>query len=168
MNMKIMKHTIRKRLLITLTAMACQLSVSIAQNKVVTGTVYDEQGEPVIGATVQVKGTKIGTVTDFDGNYKLEVPEKAKVTISYIGYVAVETTGGTVKLQEDRTSLEEVVVVGYGTQKMKNVTGAVEAIAADELKDLSADRVVGILARRHPLTERQKALIGRLLEDPGK
>ena len=146
MNMKIMKHTIRKRLLITLTAMACQLSVSIAQNKVVTGTVYDEQGEPVIGATVQVKGTKIGTVTDFDGNYKLEVPEKAKVTISYIGYVAVETTGGTVKLQEDRTSLEEVVVVGYGTQKMKNVTGAVEAIAADELKDLSVGSLGDALA----------------------
>ena len=146
MNMKIMKHTIRKRLLITLTAMACQLSVSIAQNKVVTGTVYDEKGEPVIGATVQVKGTKTGTVTDFNGNYKLEVPEKAKVTISYIGYVAVETTGGTVKLQEDRTSLEEVVVVGYGTQKMKNVTGAVEAIAADELKDLSVGSLGDALA----------------------
>ena len=117
-----------------------------AQNKVVTGTVYDETGEPVIGATVQVKGTKIGTVTDFDGNYKLEVPNDSKVTISYIGYVAVETTGGKVKLQEDRASLEEVVVVGYGTQKMKNVTGAVEAISADELKDLSVGSLGDALA----------------------
>ena len=120
---------------------------ALAQNKVVQGTVYDELGEPVIGASVQIPGTKIGTVTDLDGNYKVEIPEGKKLTISYIGYVSVQTTGGVVKLQEDRQSLEEVVVVGYGTQKMKNVTGAVEAISADDLKDLSvgslADALVG-------------------------
>ena len=144
-----MKYTIKKRLSLSLLFVVCSLFFSftaVAQNKVVTGTVYDETGEPVIGATVQVKGTNIGTITDFDGNYKLEVPEKAKVTISYIGYVTVETTGGRVKLQEDRTSLEEVVVVGYGTQKMKNVTGAVEAISADELKDLSVGSLGDALA----------------------
>ena len=131
-----MKNTTIKRLPLSLFIIIFSLLFSVsanAQNKVVTGTVYDETGEPVIGATVQVKGTKFGTVTDFNGNYKLEVPEKAKVTVSYIGYVAVETTGGSVKLQEDRTSLEEVVVVGYGTQKMKNVTGAVEAISSEDL-----------------------------------
>ena len=66
-----------KKYIITLSlGLAVSTSV-LAQNKVVTGTVYDELGEPVIGATVQVKGTKIGTVTDFDGNYKLEIPEKS-------------------------------------------------------------------------------------------
>ena len=107
-----MTYIMSRKHIITLCLGAMFSMSALAQNKVVTGTVYDETGEPVIGATVQVKGTKIGTVTDFDGNYKLEVPEKAKVTVSYIGYVAVETTGGKVKLQEDRTSLEEVVVVG--------------------------------------------------------
>ena len=135
-----------KKQILTL-CLGTMLSMSaLAQNKVVTGTVYDEMGEPVIGATVQVKGTKIGAVTDINGNYKLEVPEKAKVTISYIGYVSVETNGGNVKLQEDRASLDEVVVVGYGTQKMKNVTGAVEAISADELKDLSVGSLGDALA----------------------
>ena len=120
---------------------------ALAQNKVVQGTVYDELGEPVIGASVQIPGTKIGTITDMDGNYKVEIPQGKKLTVSYIGYVSQQTTGGVVKLQEDRQSLEEVVVVGYGTQKMKNVTGAVEAISADDLKDLSvgslADALVG-------------------------
>ena len=127
-------------------ALACA-TPAMAQNKVVQGTVYDELGEPVIGASVQVPGTKIGTVTDLDGNYKVEVPQGKKLTISYIGYVSQTTGGGVVHLQEDRQSLEEVVVVGYGTQKMKNVTGAVEAISAEDLKDLSvgslADALVG-------------------------
>ncbi len=118
-----------------------------AQNKVVQGTVYDELGEPVIGATVIVKGTKYATVTDFSGQYKLEVPKDAKITVSYVGYVPQVTTGGRISLQEDRNSIDEIVVVGYGTQKMKNVTGAVEAISADELKDLSVgslgDALVG-------------------------
>jgi TonB-linked SusC/RagA family outer membrane protein len=127
-------------------AMAVAIPVA-AQNKVVQGSVYDELGEPVIGATVIVKGTKYATVTDFSGQYKLEVPKDAKVTVSYVGYVPQVTTGGRISLQEDRNSLEEIVVVGYGTQKMKNVTGAVEAISADELKDLSVgslgDALVG-------------------------
>lgn len=132
--------------LVAAVALTCALP-AMAQNKIVQGTVYDELGEPVIGASVQVAGTKIGTVTDLDGNYKVEIPNGKKLTVSYIGYVSQQTTGGVVRLQEDRQSLEEVVVVGYGTQKMKNVTGAVEAISADDLKDLSvgslADALVG-------------------------
>ena len=68
-----MKYTIKKRLSLSLLFVVCSLFFSftaVAQNKVVTGTVYDETGEPVIGATVQVKGTNIGTITDYDGNYK--------------------------------------------------------------------------------------------------
>jgi len=121
---------------------------ALSQNtKVVQGTVVDELGEPVIGATVQVKGTKYATVTDLDGNYKLSVPSGSKVTVSYIGYVSQTTSGGNIKLDPDKNSLEEVVVVGYATQKMKNVTGSVEAISADDLKDLSVgnlgDALVG-------------------------
>ena len=71
---------------------------ALAQNKMVQGTVYDELGEPVIGASVQIPGTKIGTVTDLDGNYKVEIPAGKKLTVSYIGYVSQQTTGGAVKL----------------------------------------------------------------------
>ena len=118
-------------------AMILALPAMAQKTKSVQGTVIDELGEPVIGATVQVKGTKYATVTDFDGNYKLAIPENAKVTISYLGYVPQTVSGGNVRLQPDKNSLEEVIVVGYATQKMKNVTGSVEAISADDLKDLS-------------------------------
>ena len=72
---------------------------AMAQNKVVTGTVFDEMNEPVIGATVRVEGTKTATVTDFDGNYKIEVPKNGKIIISYIGYKDKVTTGGQTKLE---------------------------------------------------------------------
>ena len=97
-------------------AMLCALPM-MAQNKVVTGTVIDELGEPVIGATVRVEGTKTATVTDFDGNYKLEVPNNGKIVISYIGYKDMATTGGRVQLETNNTDLQEVVVVGYGVRR---------------------------------------------------
>ena len=82
---------------------------ALAQNKTVTGTVLDELGEPVIGATVTVEGTKTATVTDLDGNYKISAPAGAKVTISYIGYMPQTVKpGGTVKLEEDKQTLEEI------------------------------------------------------------
>ena len=121
-----------------------------AQNKTVKGTVLDENGEPVIGATIQVVGDKsAGTVTDLDGNYEISVPSNAKINISYIGYLTQTVKpGGTVQLQEDLQSLEEVVVVGYGVQKMKNVTGAVETLSPKEIQDLSVgnlgDALVGM------------------------
>lgn len=124
-------------------------SAALAQNKTVTGTVLDENGEPAIGATVKVVGSTGGTVTDIDGNYSLSVPGNAKIEISYIGYLTqVVKPGGVVRLQEDNQSLEEVVVVGYGTQKMKNVTGAVETISPKDIQDLSVgslgDALVGM------------------------
>ena len=97
-------------------AMTCALP-ALAQNKVVQGTVVDENGEPVIGATVRVEGTKIATVTDFDGNYKVDAPADANIVISYIGYKDTNTKGGRVALDTDYNDLDEVVVVGYGTQK---------------------------------------------------
>lgn len=118
-------------------------------NKTVTGTVVDEKGEAIIGATVQVKGTKTGVVTDLDGNFKIDIPEGSKLTISYIGFLTQTVTGSgkRIVMVEDRQSLDEVVVVGYGTQKMKNITGAVETISTKEIEELSVgslgDALVG-------------------------
>ena len=141
-----------KRLVIVLSIIICQLSFSrlAAQNAPIKGQVLDEHGEPIIGATIRVAGqTAGGAVTDFDGNYQLSVPADTKVTITYIGYLPQTVkVGTTVRLQEDRQSLEEVVVVGYGTQKMKNVTGAVETITPKDIEDLSVgslgDALVGM------------------------
>ncbi len=111
---------------------------ALAQNKTMTGTVVDELGEPVIGATVTVAGTKIATVTDMDGNYSISAPAGSKVTISYIGYLPQTVTpGGTVKLEEDKQTLEEVVVVGYGTQKKAHLTGSVSTVEVDDIQDLA-------------------------------
>ena len=111
---------------------------AMAQNQTVSGTVLDELGEPVIGATVTVEGTKTATVTDLDGNYKIQAPKGAKVVISYIGYMPMTVApGGTVKLQEDKQTLEEVVVVGYGTQKKAHLTGSVASVEVDDIQDLA-------------------------------
>ena len=111
---------------------------AFAQNQTVTGTVLDELNEPVIGATVTVEGTKIATVTDLDGNYKIAAPAGAKVTITYIGYMPLTVKpGGTVKLQEDKQTLEEVVVVGYGTQKKAHLTGSIATVDMDDVQDLA-------------------------------
>ena len=111
----------RKHIISLCLSMALSWAVlpAMAQDQTVTGKVLDDLGEPVIGATVTVAGTKTATVTDLDGNYKIAVPKGGKVTISYIGYLPQTVKpGGTVQLMEDKQSLEEVVVVGYGTQKM--------------------------------------------------
>ena len=110
---------------------------AMAQNKVVTGTVIDELGEPVIGATVRVEGTKNATVTDFDGNYKIEVPEKGKIVVSYIGYKDAVTTGGQLKLETNSNDLEEVVVVGYGVQKKAHLTGSVGTVDMNEASEIT-------------------------------
>ena len=112
-----------------------------AEARVVTGTVKDPTGETIISASVVVKGTTIGTVTDFDGNYTLEVPDDAKVLIfSYIGMKTQELniTGDVmnVVLSENSEVLEEVVVTGYGTTKKRDLVTAVSSVNADQLKDI--------------------------------
>lgn len=108
------------------------------QAKHVTGRILDPNGEPVIGANVVVKGTTIGSVTDVDGNFNLDVPEGAILQISYIGYIDQSITVGnqsviSVILKEDSQALDEVVVVGFGTQKKLNLTGAVTAVSGEEM-----------------------------------
>lgn len=125
--------------------MTCSLT-ALAQNKTVTGTVVDETGEPVIGATVRVDGTKLATVTDLDGNYTIEVPANQQITISYIGYGDVKTKGGRVQLKESGTDLDEVVVVGYGVQKKAHLTGAVGTVPMEDIQDLSSGSLASTLS----------------------
>ena len=121
-----------------LALMAVTSTVAFAQGKV-SGTVVDAAGEAVIGASVMVKGTSTGTITDFDGNFTLQnVPEKASLVISYVGYrnqtIAVAGKNQlNVTLEEDRQLLDEVVVVGYGVQRKSDVTGALTRVGEKEL-----------------------------------
>jgi TonB-linked SusC/RagA family outer membrane protein len=111
-----------------------------AQNGIkVTGTVTDNSGEPVIGVSVVVTGTSRGVMTDVNGQYAIEVPEKqSRLEFRYLGYVSQTVTVGerqviNVQLTEDTKALDEVVVVGYGTQKKSDITGAVTSIKAKDL-----------------------------------
>ena len=121
-----------------LTLMVVCSTVAMAQSKV-TGTVTDAQGEPVIGASVMVKGTTTGTVTDLDGKFTLQgVPSKGALVVSYVGYsTQTVSVGGksqvSITLQEDRQLLDEVVVVGYGVQKKSDVTGALTRVGEQEI-----------------------------------
>ena len=112
-----------------------------AEARVVTGVVKDQAGETIISASVVVKGTTVGTVTDFDGNYSIDVPADAKVLVfSYIGMVTqeLEITGDVmnVVLSENAEVLEEVVVTGYGTTKKRDLVTAVSSVNAEQLKDI--------------------------------
>ena len=106
----------------------------------ITGTVVDETGEGVIGATVKEKGTSNGAVTDLDGNFKIKVEKGAVLVISYIGYDNVEIAaapGMKVELKENASELAEVVVTGYQTQRKADLTGSVAVVKTDELKTSS-------------------------------
>ncbi len=107
-----------------------------AQSSKIIGTVKDANGEPLIGVSVIEKGTNNGTVTDIDGNYVLEVNPDAKLLFSYVGYTAQEVnaaSGKVVVLQEDNKVLSEVVVVGYGTMRRKDVTSSITTIKSEDL-----------------------------------
>ena len=112
----------------------------LAQEIKVQGVVKDQTGEAVIGATVMQKGTSNGTVTDFDGNFSLSVPAEATLTISYIGFATQDVAvGGKTELQivlkDDSQTLSEVVVVGYGTMRKSDLTGAVGSLGAKDMQD---------------------------------
>ena len=107
----------------------------------VTGVVTDQDGEPIIGANVTVKGTTIGNITDIDGKFRLDKVNNGQIiSISYIGYMSQDISYAgqrnlSVVLKEDMQNLEEVVVVGYGSQKKVNLTGSVSSVSATELAD---------------------------------
>jgi len=123
-------------------------SIPLAQQQghTVQGVVLDSNQEPVIGANVLVKGTTVGTITDIDGRFTLEVPDNAVLVVSYIGYLSTELVPGsktdlTISLKEDSQNLDEVVVVGYGVSRKKDLTGAVSVLKIDDLKDTPVSSV---------------------------
>jgi len=122
-------------------------------DRVVTGKITDEAGEAIIGASVMVKGTSKGTSTNADGEFSLEVPAGATLSITYLGYLSQEIAVGNqrvinVTLAEDTKALEEVVVIGYGTIKKSDLTGAVSKISTDELTQLSTIDIGQAIAGR--------------------
>ncbi|MGL4851620.1 MAG: SusC/RagA family TonB-linked outer membrane protein [Phocaeicola sp.] len=122
-------------------------TTGVAQTKTIKGTVVDQTGEALIGVSVIVANTTIGTVTDLDGNFSLSgVSAKDAVTISYIGYLPITQTIGnqslfTFTMKEDAKTLDEVVVVGFGSQKKINLTGAVSQVSADVLESRPVQNV---------------------------
>ena len=113
----------------------------------IKGSVVDEQGEPLIGATVKVKGAQTGVVTDFDGNFSLDAPANSVLIISYVGYndreVAVNSRAiiDKIQLESNTKTLDQLVVVGYGTQKKADLTGSLSVVNAEQLKKVSNSNI---------------------------
>ena len=137
-----------------LTLMFCFIVGTISA-QTVNGNVVDETGEPVIGATVLEKGTKNAVITDFDGNFTIKMQGGKVLTISYIGMIAqdVNVAGKTsvnVILREDANTLQDVVVVGYGTMKKQDLTGSVSSVNTEQLNAKGAPSVLGNLQGSNP------------------
>jgi TonB-linked SusC/RagA family outer membrane protein len=133
------------------TNITLNINETILQQSIVTGKVTGADGFPLPGASVQVKGTSTGVATDFDGNYSIQVPENGTLVFSYLGYITQEIlvrgqSTINVLLSEDTTSLDEVVVVGYGTQRKKDIAGAISTVDTEELV-LSSSSSIGDVLR---------------------
>ena len=120
------------------------------QQVIVNGTVVDEQGETVIGANIKVVGTTVGAITDLNGMFSVNAPVGAKLEISFIGYVTQVVTVPAsrslkVILKEDSELLDEVVVVGYGTQRVKDLTGAATNVKMEDIPDLPGTSILDAL-----------------------
>lgn len=150
-----MKKSLRLKALLTL-LVGLFLSIgAFAQQIAVKGHVKDTTGEPVIGANVLVKGTTNGTITDFDGNFMLNVPKDAILSVSFVGYKSAEVKAAStvmVTLEDDSQVLDAVVVIGYGSVKKNNMTGSVTAIKPDKLnkglitnaQDMMTGKIAGV------------------------
>ena len=132
-----MKHLKR---LATIALALMVSTIMYAQKVEVSGTVVDQTGETIIGATIMEKGTTNGTITDFDGNFKLTTASGAKIVVTYIGFITEELPGSKgmkIILKEDAQSLQEVVVTGYTTQRKADLTGSVAVVQTKDLKTSS-------------------------------
>ena len=134
-----------------LTLCALLLSVCLYAQKTLNGVVLDEQDMPLIGATVAFSGKSGGTVTDMDGKFSLKVKQGDKLTFSYIGYQTKTLTfkgqnNVTVRLEPDNKLLDEVVVVGYGSMKRSDLTGAVSSVKGEDLVGFQSSSIAGALA----------------------
>ena len=127
------------------------LPLSLAAQNSIRGTITDETGEPIIGASILQKGTTNGTITDFDGNFMLDVPSGAELEISYVGYASQTLAASPemkVILKEDTEVLEEVVVVGYGVQKKSDLTGSIAQVNDKDLQKMPAPSLGAALEGR--------------------
>ncbi|MDR1723770.1 MAG: TonB-dependent receptor [Tannerella sp.] len=147
------------RTLILAAALMTSIQVYAQTSKVIKGTVSEAGGEPVAGATVSINGTTVGTATNIDGNFTLtlpaNVPANATLTVSYIGYVTQtlpigRETSFNITLEEDLAKLDEVVVIGYGTQKKATLTGAISTVSNKEIAVTKNENVVNMLAGKMP------------------
>ncbi|MBO8440672.1 MAG: TonB-dependent receptor [bacterium] len=145
-----------RSLFVLIVMLLCGVAVS-AQDVSVSGVVKDQTGEPAIGATIQVKGTTHGTITDYDGNFTLDVPSDAVLVVSYMGFKTQEITVGSqrsfnITLVEDAELLDDVVVIGYGVVKKDDATGSVTAIEPDMMnkglttnaQDMMQGKIAGV------------------------
>ena len=140
-----------KKLILSLLTLLTS-TMMYAQSEI-SGTVVDATGESVIGATVMEKGTSNGTITDFDGNFKIKVKEGAILVVSYIGYQTQELpaqSGMTVTLKDDAEVLQEVVVTGYTTQRKADLTGAISTVSVDEMAKQNENNPMKALQGRVP------------------
>lgn len=148
-------NNIINKLFLTLTLVLLSLGASAQDKITVTGTVVDGTGETIIGASVMEVGTTNGTVTDFDGNFKLQVKnENAQIRISYIGFttktVKVSSKPMQITIDEDNKTLTEVVVVGYGAQKKESVIGAISQVSSKDLLSTPTANVTQAIAGKIP------------------
>jgi TonB-linked SusC/RagA family outer membrane protein len=151
-----MKQTFKMVFSVVLFSMICWSGLAQnAERTAITGKVVDKDGLGVIGLNVLEKGTKHGVLTDIDGNYKIQVLKGAVLQFSYIGMKTVERTVGTstninITMLEDASTLNEVVVVGYGSQKKGNLTGAIATIKPEEIRDLPVSNLSEALRGQIP------------------
>ena len=133
----------------------CFLPMGAMAQGLVKGIVNDETGEPVVGATVKVDGTNAGTITDLDGNFIIEAASNATLSVSYVGYVTqqVNVAGRSniqITLVEDNTTLNDVVVIGYGTMKKKLVTGATVQVKGEDIAKLNTTNALEAMQSSSP------------------
>ena len=145
-----------KKLQRTLTVLFLLCMIPIGMNaQTVKGTVNDVAGEPIIGATVKVQGGNDATITDLDGNFTIKAASNATLTITYVGYVSQQVQVGgrnniTITLKEDNTTLNDVVVIGYGTMKKKLVTGATVQVKGEEIAKLNTTNALEAMQSSTP------------------
>lgn len=140
--------------------LACTLTFTFttevyAQNSSVTGKITDEKGEAIIGASVKVKGTGDGTITDLDGKFSIKTGLNSTLTISYVGYVTQDVALNgrnsiSIQLKEDSKDLDELVVVGYGTVKKRDLTGSVSSIKADDIAKSTSSNAMQAMQAKVP------------------
>lgn len=138
----------KKKIIIILCAL-CLLPAALLAD--ISGVVLDENGESIIGASIMIEGTTIGTITDFDGQFSIAASEGQTLIISYVGYVTQTlkaTANMRVEMQPDNKVLEELVVIGYGASKKSNISGSVETVKADELPKAASASVGEMLRGR--------------------